>query len=308
MKPATFSQDGYRWMTKTIDGLDPETEYEAIWRISFIVTPNGAELAWRDDGGKVVNSAANRAEATVHYNMTWWNYGPSDERCQAAVERINKLHGRLARQYPGRFSDNIEYIYTLCFSAIVMHRFQLRLGQPGFTPKQKIAAHHFWRDMAELFTVENQGKVRGFPDSFEACVEMCETYEAVPRPSNPRSRAPALAIFHYFAYRYFPPGLRWLGFAFPRTLIVPATLRSHGIEPPHPLVAGLVFFLTKLIFFVLKLVPDPKVPFVEKIDNLPEAEKRNRKEHIVALDKGFAKYFEENNLSGMSCPYVAKVK
>ncbi|WP_215453066.1 hypothetical protein [Streptomyces sp. ATCC 21386] len=64
-----------------------------------------------------------------------------------SVEDINKLHAFHAKRYPGNLAHQDDYVYTLAFSAASLHRFNLKLGLPGYTEKQKIAAHHFWREM-----------------------------------------------------------------------------------------------------------------------------------------------------------------
>ncbi|KAL1873174.1 hypothetical protein Daus18300_003993 [Diaporthe australafricana] len=323
-----ISQDGYHWISKAIDTLDPETDYELIWRLTssyhlsdfanylvysltfpnFIVNPNGAEVVWRADGGKVVHKAADRIERTESYNMTWWYYGPSDRLCREAVERINQLHAGLARRYPGRFSHNDDYIYTLAFSAILMHRLRLRLGLSGFGDKQKVAAHHFWRDMAPLFIVEGRGAVEDYPDSFEGCVAFCEAYESTPRPYDERARYIGISIFNLFAYRYFPPGLRWLGFEFPRALSLPTTLRAFRMEPTNPLLAAVIVFIVKMVFLVSEaLLPDPKVAFIEALDALPETAASQRKEDIKKLDKSYEQ-FVKKQLSGPGCPFSAKLQ
>lgn len=322
------SQEGYHWIAKAIDSLDPETDYELIWRLTssyhlsdfanylvysltfpnFVVTKNGAEVVWRSDGGKVVHKAADRIEKTESYNMTWWYYGPSDERCRDAVGRINQLHAGLARQYPGRFSHNEDYLYTLAFSAILMHRLRLRLGLSGFSDKQKMAAHHFWRDMAPLFTVEGHGAVEGYPDSFEGCVAFCEAYESTSREYDERARYIGISIFNLFAYRYFPPGLRWLGFEFPRALSLPTTLQAFRMEPTNPVLAAIIVFVVRTVFMLTEvLLPDPKVAFIQSLDGLPEGEARKRKEEIRTLDKGY-ELFVKSQLSGPGCPFSAKAQ
>lgn len=272
------------------------------------MTKNGAEVVWRSDGGKVVNKAADRIEKTESYNMTWWYYGPGDQRCRDAVERINQLHAGLARQYPGRFSHNEDYVYTLAFSAVLMHRLRLRLGLSGFTDKQKIAAHHFWRDMAPLFVVEGKGAVEGYPDSFEGCVAFCEAYEATPREHDERARYIGVSIFNLFAYRYFPPGLRWLGFEFPKALSLPTTLRAFRMEPTNPILAAVIVFFVRTMFLVTEaLMPDPKVAFIKSLEALPEGEARKRREDIRTLDKSYCR-FVKAQLSGPGCPFSAKVQ
>lgn len=70
------------------------------------------------------------------------------------MDTINKLHAYYAKTYPGVFSHTSDYTYVLCFTAISVHRLRLRLHLPGFTQKQKLAAHIFWKEMAHLFLVE----------------------------------------------------------------------------------------------------------------------------------------------------------
>ncbi|KAF4412361.1 hypothetical protein CFRS1_v002375 [Colletotrichum fructicola] len=297
-----ISQDGYKWIAKAVDSLDPETDYELIWRLTssyhlsdftnnliytltfpnFVVSSHGSPPVWRSDGGKVVHKASDRVDRTEHYNMAWWYYGPSDQRCRDAVDRINQLHAGLANRYPDTFTHNEDYVYTLTFSAVLMHRLRLRLGLSGFTEKQKIAAHHFWRDMMPLFKLEGNGvQITGFPDDFEGCITFCEAYENTLREYDERARYVGLSIFNLFAYRYFPPGLRWFGMAFP----VRCRYRRRWKV----------------------LLPDPKVPFFEQLETLPEVEVKKRKEESRTLDKSYEAFIKEK-MSGPGCPFSAKMQ
>ncbi|KAF6795456.1 hypothetical protein CSOJ01_13395 [Colletotrichum sojae] len=325
-----FSQKGYKWISKAIDSLDPETDYELIWRLSssyhlsdfannlvytltfpnFTVSSHGAAPVWRSDGGKVVHRAADRLEKTESYNMAWWYYGPSDPRCRDAVARINSLHAGLAARYPNSFSHVEDYVYTLAFSAVLMHRLRLRLGLSGFGTAQKIAAHRFWRDMAPLFAVGGTGgaAVAGFPESFEGCIEFCEAYENTPREFDEKARGVALYVFNLFAYQYFPPGLRWLGLAFPRTLSLPTTLRYYRIEPTNVVLGVIIIFIVRTSMFVSEtLLLDPKVPFFVKLQSLSEVEEKKRKEEIKALDKAYEKYLTKK-LSEPGWPSIVKME
>ena len=189
-----------------------------------------------------------------------------------------------------------------------MHRLRLRLGLPGFGEKQKVAAHHFWRDLAPLFTVEGRGAVEGFPGSFEGCEAFCEAYENTPREYDERARHIGVSIFGLFAYRYFPPGLRWLGFEFPRALSLPTTLRAFRMEPTHPVLAAVIVFIVRTMFLVTEaLMPDPKVAFIQSLDALPEDAARKRKEDIRTLDKSYEQ-FVKTQLSGPGCPFSVKMQ
>lgn len=321
-------QDQYHWISKTLESLDPETDYELMWRLmscyrlsdfmnnlvysltfpNFVITSHGAEAVWRSDGGKVVNKGTQRVEDTENYNMTWWYYGPSDQRCKDAVQRINSLHASLARRYPGNFSHNEDYVYTLAFSAVLMHRLRLRLGLSGFSDKEKIAAHHFWRDMAPLFIVEDADTVQDYPADFDACITYCEAYENLPREYDERCRNVGLAIFNQFAFRYFPPGLRWLGVSIPHALSLPTTLQSMRLKPVSPILGYfIVLFVGFLMWFAETFLPDPKVSFFTGLENMDDGEARTRKEHIRRLDAAYSRYFR-SEFAGPGCPFHRNIE
>ncbi|KAK2471335.1 hypothetical protein H9L39_17566 [Fusarium oxysporum f. sp. albedinis] len=300
---------GYHWISTTVESLDPEKDYELMWRSmscyrisdfmnnlmysisfsNFIVTVHGAEAVWLDDGGKVVNRGTQRVEDTENFNMTWWHYGPSDERCQKAVQQINKLHATLARRYPGNFSVNDDFLYVMTFSAVLMHRLRLRLGLSGFTTKEKIAAHHFWRDMTPLFQTEDGTPITGYPDDFDGCLAFCEAYENTPREFDIRIHNAGLAILNQFAFRNFPPGLRWLGVSIPTALSLPTTLKALRIKPVNPILAWLVVFFVGVYFrFAEIFLPDPRESFLLKIKNLDRESAEKRKEDIKASDRAYA--------------------
>lgn len=325
---AKFSQDQYHWINKAVNSLDPETDYELMWRLmscyrlsdfmnnltysltfpNFVVTSHGAEAVWRSDGGKVVQKGTQRVEDTENYNMTWWYYGPSDQRCKDAVQRINNLHTSLARKYPGNFSHNEDYIYTLAFSAILMHRLRLLLGLSGFSNKEKTAAHHFWRDMTPLFTIEGGTPVGGYPADFDGCMKFCEEYEKIPREFDERARNVGLAIFNQFAFRYFPPGFRWLGVSFPLALSLPTTLSSMRLKPVNPILGGFIIFVVRtLMWFSEVFLPDPKVSFFTGLESLDGNGKRMRKENIRGLDVAYSKYIK-TEFSGPGCPFHTKIE
>ncbi|KAF0321647.1 hypothetical protein GQ607_011160 [Colletotrichum asianum] len=302
-----ISQDGYKWIAKAVDSLDPETDYELIWRLTssyhlsdfannliytltfpnFVVSSHGSTPVWHSDGGKLVHKASDRVDRTEHYNMAWWFSEP----------------------IPRHFTHNEDYVYTLTFSAVLMHRLRLRLGLSGFTEKQKIAAHHFWRDMMPLFKLEGNGvPITGFPNDFEGCITFCEAYENTPHEYDERARYVGLSIFNLFAYRYFPPGLRWFGMAFPRALSLPTTLKYFRIEPANAVLGAVIVFIVRTVFLISEvLLPDPKVPFFEQLETLPEVEVKKRKEESRTLDKSYEAFIKEK-MSGPGCPFSAKIQ
>ena len=321
-----IDQSKRHWITEAIESLDPEKDYELMYRLmscyrsndfmnnytyaltfpNFIITPHGSEVVWRKDGGKVTHASTTRVEDTENYNMTWWYYGPSDPRCLQAIDRINKLHASFHDKYPGNFSHLDDYQYVATFSAVLMHRLRLRMGLPGFSEKEKIAAHHFWRDMVPHFIVEGKGNAHGYPDDFDGCIKYAEEYENAPREYNEKARFIGLSIYNQFAFRYFPPGLRWLGVMFCTSLSLPTTLRTMGIAPPHPIVAWFLIFLVRTFMRVSETFPDPKEAIIRNLETMNEADKKERRQAIKTLDRDYTPYIQKMNLHG--CPFRAKLE
>ncbi|RBQ73516.1 hypothetical protein FVER53590_03392 [Fusarium verticillioides] len=319
---------GYHWLNDTINSLDPETDYELMWRLmscyrsndfmnnmiyaltfpNFIITTHGCETVWRSDGGKVVKRGAQRVEDTENYNMTWWHYGPSDQRCRDAVEHINNLHMSLARRYPGNFSFNEDFLYVTTFSAVLMHRLRLRLGLSGFTEKEKIAAHHFWRDMTPLFIREDGNSVYGYPKDFEGCIQFCEDYENEKREFDIKMQYIGLAIFNQFAFRYFPYGFRWLGVSIVKALSLPTTLQAMRVEPVNPIFQWLiVLFVGTAMSLAETLLPDPRESFWKKIETLDVEKAKARKDDIRGSDQAYCQYIR-SEWSGPGCPFAMKAE
>jgi len=241
----------------------------------------------------------------------WWYYGPSHYKTQKAVERLNNLHGYWEKQYPGRFAGNVDYVYTAAFSAVLMHRLRLRLGLPGISEKEQIASHLFWQDMCKLFKragPDGQMNVDlcDFPDSFNGCIKYCEDFENIPREGTERGHLIAMSIYKQYAFRYFPPMLRWFGYAMPVALSLPTTLATHKIQPVNLVLKAFIVWLVGTMFWILSFLPDPKVSFVEVMEGRTREEKIAREKGLSAIDKEYAPYFAAkhgNDWTGMTCPF-----
>lgn len=317
----------YHWIKKRIESLDPYEDYEEIHRLgtsygsndfinnlcyglifpNFIVTEWGSAAVWRDDGGKVLHRGATRVEDTEHNNMIWWYYGPRDERCLKSIAYINSLHARLAKNTPGLFSHNDDYIYTLAFSVIFNHRFALKLGLPGMSDKEKIAFFLFWRELSKHFVSEGQVPLHGFPDSFEGCIKFCEDFENAPKPGSEQGHLIAEAIYEEFAFRWFPPGLHWFGRAMVVALSLPTTLKTHRVEPVHPLFASFICFVLGWFMWLHDtLLPDPAPDkaFLLQLEGMSKEEKAARDKKMRDTDKAFTPHFAKKNKDKWpGCPY-----
>jgi hypothetical protein len=302
-----------RWIAQEIERLDPEVDYEAIWRLTstyglddfavnlvyahlfphFVIPMHGSETVYRGGDGKVVERATQRVEDTFRHNLTWWTYGPSHERTQASVANINRLHAHYARKYPGNFAHLDDYLYTLAFSAASMHRFFLTLGLPGYNDKQKVAAHRFWEAMAALFVDEAGNQITGFPEDWDAMIAYLDEYEHRPWPAHEVGRQMTDAIMDQFAFRFFPRPLHGIGRALVASTYHPTVWRVHKVDPPRPRARTLLLRIAGLMIRLKKLGPDPTSNYQEILEALTEEERRERRQGIATLDRRFSVWFRD---------------
>jgi hypothetical protein len=280
-KPSADTR-GRKWIKRRIDELDPLVDYEEIWRLTslynvndfqfhwfyaltfpyFLVTVRGAESVYRDGKGKMDLQATKRVDDTVDHMVVWWEHGPHSPATRRSVEMINKLHAHWARQYPGYFSYAEDYVNTLCYEATSMHMLQRSLGLPGYNERQKIAAHRFWSEMADLFTVENGRpltEVATMPESFEAMEAFRHEYDAQPWPDNPAGQAATVSFVEHFATRWFPRPLRFFGRALVTSFYDENVQRVQAIAPPAPPLRWVARNLIKVLILLTERVrPDDR--------------------------------------------------
>ncbi|KAJ5557065.1 hypothetical protein N7494_000980 [Penicillium frequentans] len=329
----------YKWVKNAIESSDPYKDYEKIWRLSiefsgggdfiqnliyattfsnFIASEWGSEVVWRNDGGKVLHRATDRVYETQYHNSVWWYHGPHHPETQKSVDTINKRHAYYAKTYPGVFSHTTDYTYVLCFTAISVHRLRLRLHLPGFTEKQKLAAHIFWKEMAQLFLVEVPHRPleewkplpthEDFPQDWDEMYRYCEDFENNHMAVTDKGHMIAEALFDQFADRFFPPALRPLGRSIPITLSLPQTLKAHRIQPTNPILARIIIFLVGTFMWIMEtFFPDPKISYQETLQ-LQLADK-NQKKQTRKLDSGFPATFASNHQGAAAfCPFSVSTK
>ncbi|EXJ78320.1 hypothetical protein A1O3_09481 [Capronia epimyces CBS 606.96] len=316
----------YHWIRQRIESLDPEKDYEEIWRLSagygltaftlnlvyaitfpnFIVTEQGSRAVWRSDGGKIVHQATQRVEQTANNNAIWWWYGPHHPLTKKSVNHINRLHDHYSKLFPGDFGHNDDYVYTLTYTAATLHRLKLRLGLPGFTDKEKKAAHLFWREMSKLFRVENR-PVRDFPTDWDDLIRYNEEIEANMASGPERATLVAEGCFDQFAFRFFPPGLRWLGRSIPICLSLPTTLKACHIEPVNPILDWLItFVLGSLMWLIQTVLPDPKESYWQQQEKMSRSEKAQELASYRKIDVEFAPWFVQRHKKDTpGCPFHA---
>ncbi|WAC74619.1 hypothetical protein OU995_07910 [Roseateles sp. SL47] len=301
-----------KWIRAEIETLDPHEDYVRIWQLgacyganefiqnliyaltfpNFVVTEWGSEVVWREDGGKVVSRANSRVEQTQAANALWWWYGPHHEKTKKSVEGINRLHAFWAKKYPGAFAYNEDYVYVCAFTAVSMHRLRLRMGLPGLSEKEQIAAHKFWGEMLKLFRAENETPLYGYPEDFAGLIRFCEAMEQEERPKPERGNLITSAIFEQFVSRFFPPEMHWLGHQLIRSLSLPSTLNTMQIDPPLPMAAEVLPKLMGLVFWHAEMYEDdPPLSYVEQRESMGAEQRRGLKEDIEKLDQAFPAHF-----------------
>ncbi|KAI5358644.1 hypothetical protein Slin14017_G109270 [Septoria linicola] len=325
----------YKWIAARIESLDPYQDYEEIFRLTNCYYTNDfmnnllygvilptlikpewtARAIWRENGGKILHRANVRVEDTEHHNMTWMFYGPHDQHTTSSIAQVNDLHARYEKITPGCYGHNDDYVYTLASAALTGDRFPRRLGLPGYTEKQKIVAHLFYQKLPEQFETHHAHGERkpltGFPESWEDAEVWCERHEHTDwGPIDPRSELIAEAVWQQFAYRYFPPGLRWLGRAVQVALIAPHDLKAINAADVHPMTRMLIVWVMGWMFWLLASAPDPAPgeSFVEKQNAIPKEEKTKRLKGLIAADRVFCPYFARGYKDKRpDCPYFRKL-
>jgi hypothetical protein len=275
-----------KWIASRIDSLDPNKDYDEIWRLSAAYRPNDfimnlvyavtfphffvreldALPLFNDGDGKILKRSDTRADDTSWKMQVWWNYGSTHESTVKNVESINRLHEHYAKKFPESFSRNDTYVYTLCYEAAGMHRLFQRVGLAGFSEKEKIASVHYWTNMAKTFRNAGTGEALvGFPETFDgimAFMDRWESEEVSPHKIGPPA---AQAIMEQFADRYFAKAFHPLVFKWLASLYPDHVLKAFSIKKPSPVGLAVLRKLTAWFFlFGEKVLPDPIDTFEER--------------------------------------------
>jgi hypothetical protein len=276
-----------KWIARKIASLDPHRDYAEMWRLmstyragdafmdliysitfpNFVLPNHGALAVLRSGTGKVHRFGERRMDDTARHILIWSEFGPDHELTHRSVEALNSLHAYWAKKYPGSFSHNEDYLYTLCYEATLFHRLLRRVGLPGFSEKEQAAAWEFWRRMAPLFrNAETGGAIEGFPPSFQECMAFVEAFENAGRPPNAYASQIDETLIQAFSRRHLPVVLRPLGRSLVLSLLPEGTVRGLGIGAPSGLTKALCRGGFRLFLTIgEKLLPDPRVSYPEII-------------------------------------------
>jgi len=274
-----------KWIAKEIARLDPIKDYAQIWKLSviyrsndafmdlmysitfpnFVVPNHGALAVLRNGEGKVVKHAERRMDDTARHILIWSEYGPDHEFTRKSVDSINKMHIFYSKKYPGSFSHNADYLYTLCYEATLFHRLMCRVGMKGMSEREKIAAWEFWRRMSKLFiNVETGEPIKGYPDSFDGCISLVESYEAGHSIPSKYSEQIDETMIQAFGKRHMPKVLRPAARTLVLSLLPEGTVRGLGIKPASRIAKTLCRFGFRSFLWVGEnIMADPDISHPE---------------------------------------------
>ena len=279
-----------KWIRRRIEELDPYVDYQEIWALSYIynvsefdlhwaytidnshlgLTTWGADAAYRGGTGAMIVQADQRTANTNDHMLLWAEHGPESVVTKQAIDIVNKHHRRWAKDYPGAFSHSEDYIYLFSAAATGAHLLRQDLGLPGWSDKQKIAAHKFCCGMAELFTVESGEvltDVEPMPEDFDACATYARAYTERNWPENLAIGLPFTeALIQQFTDRWFPNRLLH---PFARALITtyfaPSLFRIYRMEQPHWALRRLArSFIRARLVYRDYICADEKLPITER--------------------------------------------
>lgn len=274
------------WIADRIDQLDPQRDYDEIWKLATAYRPTDFimnlvyavtfphffvrrldALPLFDGGtGKILSKPDARSDDTSWKMQVWWHFGSHHDKTQKNVESINRIHEHYAKTYPDSFDRNGTYIYTLCYEAAGMHRLMLRVGMKGISEKEKVAAVHYWSQMATLFRNATSGAaLTGFPDTFDGIMRFMDDWESEVVPQHEMGKPAANAIIQQFADKYFPRALRPLVFKWIISLYPDHLISAYDLKRPSTLTVKVFRLLTAGFLWVGEHVaPDPVDTFTER--------------------------------------------
>ncbi|MGJ7498037.1 oxygenase MpaB family protein [Variovorax sp. RT4R15] len=267
---------GHRWISREIARLNPESDYARIWQLTvmyytdetlanllyttgmpcFTQSPYGSELLISRTR-KAQEHQHERAYDTLSHFWRWFEYGPEHIEAQRSVERVNRIHEALAQGLPEAFSND-DFIYTTSWLGTFLHRLRLMLGLSGFSDKQKVAAHHFWRGIMMKMRGP-QGYVQGYPEDFAAMEAFVDEFESRPWAPCETGRLLGQYAIRQFNEARLPKPLWGLGRQLVLTVQAPHIRRLHRMGDPNPVAAWLIrraLFLK--VWMAENVLPDPK--------------------------------------------------
>ncbi|HEU0223757.1 MAG TPA: hypothetical protein VFR34_16310 [Paracoccaceae bacterium] len=297
---ARTPRKGHKWIAREIESLDPELDHARIWALTtiyyaddtlvnllyatgmpcFTQSPHGSELLTRRTR-KAVDRRHERANDTLSHFWRWFEYGPEHVEAWRSIEQVNRIHEAMAKLVEEAFTND-DFIYTTCWLGTFLHRFRLFLGLSGFTEKQKIAAHRFWRGIMVKMRGPH-GYVQGYPEEFAAMEAFVDAFEARPWPQTETGREIGAYVIQQFNEAQLPRPLWGLGRQILLTVQAKHIRDLHQMGDPHPVAAWAVRRALALkVLLAERVLPDPRCNAAERARAKGDVQGQHREPRMVA--------------------------
>lgn len=291
---------GYKWIAREIARLDPEVDYARIWALStiyyaddtlvnllyalgmpcFTQSPHGSELLM-NRSHKARSRKQDRANDTLAHFWRWFEYGPEHIEAQRSIEQVNRIHEAMAKMVADAFTND-DFIYTTSWLGTKLHRMRRFMGLQGFSEKQKIAAHRFWRGVM-LKMRGPHGYVHSYPKSFEEMEAFVDRFEARTWPQTESGKELAEYVIDQFNEARLPKPLWGAGRQLILTFQAKHIRDLHRMGDPDPVAARLIkLFLKTKIWLEEKVLPDPKINRAERARHRGDIQNQHREPPMVA--------------------------
>lgn len=243
-----------------IEGLDPESDHQRIvFLLAYQLFPwdieRSLELALFNTyaiptisgllarTGEFVARARKRYDDTVLILAEIGENGLGSERGQAALSRMNAIHGRFK-------ISNDDYLYVLSTFILNPIDWLADYGRRPMTPREQAAWFDSYLAMARAMGISDIPKTIA---ELRAYRERFETERMVPAPSN---RIVADATLDLLLSMYIPGWLNWLGRPIVLALCNDRLVTAIGREPQPAWLKALVAGVLHLRARVLGLMPE----------------------------------------------------
>lgn len=318
-----------RWISREIERLDPDKDHARImsmvaqyqmdeFTLNFLVTllnsyvVRPAHMAETQVfTNKAIRRPNQRMQDALNFFWTWYANGPDAPETIESVNRLNRIHGGVARHLPGHFDDSDDFNYVLGRLVVLQDRLLKKLGLVGMHPKVKLAQFNFARQISRHFRREGDRELDAFPESLEELECFVDRWEGKNHVYSPIQTDLVNALIYAFGERWFPRPLHPLGRWIATYSLEDHFLEHVRIQPLRGVPRLLTHTLLKTVFFYkTRLAADSKVSAYETRKTLTKEEYRAMDAVATARadDLGWHKGGKESvglaRTSGGVCPMM----
>ncbi len=277
----TFSEEtkqGRRWIDRELYQLDPDKDYARImsmvaqfqmdeFTLNFLVTllnsyvVKPAHMAETQVfTNKAIRRPNQRMQDALNFFWIWYVHGPNAPETIKSVNRLNRIHGAVAKHLPQHFEDSDDFIYVLGRLVVLQDRLLQKLGLGGMNPRLKLAQFNFAKDLSRHFRHQGDRGLEPFPETLPALEVFVDQWERKNHVYSPVQTDLVNALIHAFGERWFPRPLHRLGRWLATYSMEDDFLEHVRILPLRGVPRWLAHVLLKAVFFYkTRLAADAKV-------------------------------------------------